>query len=134
MQEMMLARAKALLQSGDVQRVLGWQTGEFVYDVTPAVFETPEELDAKFVYNALIYVSKQEYYPLQIVLREILIQARQTEVAVTEGQIAEMIERNKYAELIKYGVIVVSSLPVMIMYPFAQKFFVKGVMLGAVKG
>ena len=45
-----------------------------------------------------------------------------------------MIERNKYAELIKYGVIVVSSLPVMIMYPFAQKFFVKGVMLGAVKG
>ena len=51
MQEMMLARAKALLQSGDVQRVLGWQTGEFVYDVTPAAFETPEELDAKFVYN-----------------------------------------------------------------------------------
>ena len=85
-------------------------------------------------FNALIYVSKQEYYPLQIVLREILIQARQTEVAVTEGQIAEMIERNKYAELIKYGVIVVSSLPVMMMYPFAQKFFVKGVMLGAVKG
>ena len=51
MQEMMLARAKALLQSGDVQRVLGWQTGEFVYDVTPAAFETAEELDAKFVYN-----------------------------------------------------------------------------------
>ena len=71
---------------------------------------------------------------MQIVLREILIQARQTEVAVTEGQIAEMIERNKYAELIKYGVIVVSSLPVMMMYPLAQKFFVKGVMLGAVKG
>lgn len=85
-------------------------------------------------FNALIYVSKQEYYPLQIVLREILIQSRQTEAVVSEGQIAELIERNKYAELIKYGVIVVSSLPVMIMYPFAQKFFVKGVMLGAVKG
>lgn len=85
-------------------------------------------------FNALIYVSKQEYYPLQIVLREILIQSRQTETAVTEGQIAELLEKNKYAELIKYGVIVVSSLPVMIMYPFAQKFFVKGVMLGAVKG
>lgn len=85
-------------------------------------------------FNALIFVSKQEYYPLQIVLREILIQSRQTEAAVTEGQIAELIERNKYAELIKYGVIVVSSLPVMVMYPFAQKFFVKGVMLGAVKG
>jgi len=85
-------------------------------------------------FNALIYVSKQEYYPLQIVLREILIQSRQTEAAVSEGQIAELLEKNKYAELIKYGVIVVSSLPVMIMYPFAQKFFVKGVMLGAVKG
>ena len=82
----------------------------------------------------MIFVSKQEYYPLQIVLREILIQSRQTEAVVTEGQIAELIERNKYAELIKYGVIVVSSLPVMVMYPFAQKFFVKGVMLGAVKG
>lgn len=85
-------------------------------------------------FNALIYVSKQEYYPLQIVLREILIQSRQTEAVVSEGQIAELMERNKYAELIKYGVIVVSSLPVMILYPFAQKFFVKGVMLGAVKG
>ncbi len=85
-------------------------------------------------FNALIYVSKQEYYPLQIVLREILIQSRQTEAAISEGQIAELLEKNKYAELIKYGVIVVSSLPVMIMYPFAQKFFVKGVMLGAVKG
>lgn len=85
-------------------------------------------------FNALIFVSKQEYYPLQIVLREILIQSRQTEAAVSEGQIAQLIERNKFAELIKYGVIVVSSLPVMIMYPFAQKFFVKGVMLGAVKG
>ncbi len=85
-------------------------------------------------FNALIYVSKQEYYPLQIILREILIQSRQTEAVVSEGQIAELMERNKYAELIKYGVIVVSSLPVMILYPFAQKFFVKGVMLGAVKG
>ncbi len=85
-------------------------------------------------FNALIFVSKQEYYPLQIVLREILIQSRQTEAVVSEGQIAELLERNKYAELIKYGVIVVSSLPVMVLYPFAQKFFVKGVMLGAVKG
>lgn len=85
-------------------------------------------------FNALIFVSRQEYYPLQIVLREILIQSRQTEAIVTEGQIADLLEKNKYAELIKYGVIVVSSLPVMVLYPFAQRFFVKGVMLGAVKG
>lgn len=85
-------------------------------------------------FNALIFISKQKYYPLQVILREILIQSRQTESVVSEGDIAEMMEKNKYAELIKFGVIVVSSLPVMILYPFAQKFFVKGVMLGAVKG
>ena len=44
MQEMMLAKAKELLQSGAVQRVLGWQTGEFVYDITPAVFTSAEEM------------------------------------------------------------------------------------------
>ena len=52
MQGMMIARAKELLQDGTVNRVLGWQAGEFVYDITPAVFETAEELDGKFVYNA----------------------------------------------------------------------------------
>ena len=52
MQGMMIARAKELLQDGTVNRVLGWQAGEFVYDITPAVFETAEELDEKFVYNA----------------------------------------------------------------------------------
>lgn len=51
MQGMMIARAKELLQDGTVNRVLGWQAGEFVYDITPAVFETAEELDEKFVYN-----------------------------------------------------------------------------------
>jgi ferredoxin len=52
MQGMMITRAKELLQDGTVNRVLGWQTGEFVYDITPAVFESAEELDAGFVYNA----------------------------------------------------------------------------------
>lgn len=51
MQEIMISRAKELLQNGTVNRVLGWQAGEFVYDITPAVFESAEELDAGFVYN-----------------------------------------------------------------------------------
>ena len=51
MQELMLAKAKELLQNGTVNRVLGWQAGEFVYDITPAVFESEQELDASFVYN-----------------------------------------------------------------------------------
>ena len=51
MQGMMLNRAKELLRDGTVNRVLGWQAGEFVYDITPAVFETEAELDEGFVYN-----------------------------------------------------------------------------------
>ena len=56
------------------------------------------------------------------------------EPPTTEGAIVDLIERQKYAELIKYGVIIVSSLPVLVVYPFAQKYFVKGVMIGSVKG
>ena len=52
MQGMMIARAKELLENGTVTRVLGWQTGEFVYDITPAVFESAEELEKSFVYNS----------------------------------------------------------------------------------
>ena len=52
MQGMMLNRAKELLGNGTVNRVLGGQAGEFVYDITPAIFESAEELDANFVYNA----------------------------------------------------------------------------------
>ena len=51
MQAAMISRAKELLQGGQVHRVLGWRTGEFVYDVTPAVFETVEELENGFVAN-----------------------------------------------------------------------------------
>ena len=51
MQGKMIARAKELLQNGTVNRVIGWKTGEFAYDITPAVFTSAEELDAGFVYN-----------------------------------------------------------------------------------
>ncbi len=85
-------------------------------------------------FNAMMYISNKEYYPLQLVLREILLQSRMVEPPTTEGAIVDLIERQKYAELIKYGVIIVSSLPVLVVYPFAQKYFVKGVMIGSVKG
>ena len=85
-------------------------------------------------FNAMMYLSNKEYYPLQLVLREILLQNRLTDVITSEGQLADSLERQRYAELIKYGVIVVSSVPVLIMYPFAQKYFVKGVFVGSIKG
>lgn len=84
-------------------------------------------------FTALIYVSKQEYVPLQMVLRRILIQSSTAASAVSgdpEGQ--ALLAR--ISELMKYCVIIAASLPAMLIYPFVQKHFVKGVMLGAVKG
>ncbi|WP_139999931.1 carbohydrate ABC transporter permease [Paenibacillus paridis] len=83
-------------------------------------------------FDALIYLNDESKYPLQLVLRNILVQNQ-----VNSGM---MIDVESYAakmrvtELIKYGVIMVSSLPLLILYPFLQKYFVKGVMIGSIKG
>lgn len=84
-------------------------------------------------FNALIYISKEELRPLQMVLREILIQNSMSMQVFDESMMLELLRRERYAELIKYGVIVVASVPVLCIYPFIQKYFTKGVMLGAVK-
>ena len=80
--------------------------------------------------NGLIYLRDKGYYPLQLTLRGILLQNQASGL----GDVDSIIEQQKAAELIKYGVIVVSTLPVLVIYPFLQKHFAKGVMLGSVKG
>lgn len=86
-------------------------------------------------FNALIYISNARLYPLQMVLRSILIQNTMVSVQVVdEFMMKEILEQERYAELIKYGVIIVSSLPVLVLYQFAQKYFIKGVMIGSIKG
>lgn len=82
-------------------------------------------------FDALIYLKDVEKQPLQIVLRNILLIGQTEQLGTNDVGMAEKI---KMAEAIKYSVIVVSSLPMLILYPFAQKYFVKGVMIGAVKG
>lgn len=82
-------------------------------------------------FNALIYLRSSEKYPLQLVMRNILINNEVVATQMTGSAAAEM---NKKVNLIKYGAIVVSSLPIMAMYPFVQKYFNQGVMIGAVKG
>ena len=83
-------------------------------------------------FNAMIYIRKQELYPLQLVLRNILIENQiSQEMMEDTKQAAAMMER---AGLIKYVSIIVSAAPLMIMYPFVQKHFVKGVLIGSVKG
>ncbi len=83
-------------------------------------------------FDAFIYLSKPEKYPLQVVLRNILILN-----SMDIGQVADlrnMATRQGMTNLLKYAVIVVSSVPLLILYPFVQKHFVKGVMVGSVKG
>lgn len=82
-------------------------------------------------FNALIYIRSADLQPLQIILRNILI-SNQTISTMSTGSAA--VEAKQLADLIKYGIIVVSSAPIMCMYPFVQKYFNQGVMLGSVKG
>ena len=84
-------------------------------------------------FNALVYISDNAKMPLQVVLREVLIQSRNIST-LSSMNMARAEEQRQLAEMIKYGVIIVSSLPVLIMYPFVQKHFIKGMLIGAVKG
>ncbi|MDQ0878192.1 putative aldouronate transport system permease protein [Paenibacillus sp. V4I3] len=83
-------------------------------------------------FNALIYLKLPSLYPLQLVLREILVQNEVDSAMLSDlGQEAN---REGLRALLKYSLIVVSSLPLMMIYPFVQKHFVKGVMIGSLKG
>ena len=82
-------------------------------------------------YNALIYLSSTSKYPLQLVLRNILIVNTMDDMV---NDVATQAAQQRMGDLIKYGMIIVSSLPLLILYPFLQKYFVKGVMIGAIKG
>lgn len=83
-------------------------------------------------FNALIYLNDTEMFPLQLVLRSILIQNEQSQDMMAE--LDTLGDRVMLAETIKYALIIVATLPMMILYPFLQRYFVKGVMVGAVKG
>ncbi|MCL2832262.1 MAG: carbohydrate ABC transporter permease [Treponema sp.] len=84
-------------------------------------------------FNALIYLSKRTLYPLQLFLRNILVMNQN--INMESGASPEEVEiRLQYAETIKYGLIVLASFPVLVVYPFLQKYFVKGVMIGSIKG
>ncbi len=82
-------------------------------------------------FNALIYLRDAELYPLQLILREILIVSQTID---TSGGDLGMSEKLLLGESIKYALIIIASIPVLIMYPFVQRHFVKGVMIGSIKG
>ena len=83
-------------------------------------------------FNPMLYVgTERELYPLALILREILVLDSEMLNNMDEAAAATLMERR---DLMKYSLIVVASVPVMLIYPFVQKFFVKGVMVGSVKG
>ena len=83
-------------------------------------------------FDAMIYLNSASKQPLQLVLRAILIQSQPEPGMVSDMQ--STAARAQLAELLKYATIIISSLPLMIMYPFFQKYFDNGIMAGAVKG
>jgi len=82
-------------------------------------------------FDALLYLKSADLQPLQLVLRSILILN-----ATTSGSMeaSAMVERQQMADLLKYALIVVGSLPVLLIYPFAQRYFVRGMLIGSIKG
>ena len=83
-------------------------------------------------FNAMIYLNDKELYPLTIYLKEILMASQIDPSTVADPELQNRIAR--MAAVIKYALIVVSMIPILILYPFIQKYFVKGVMIGSVKG
>lgn len=83
-------------------------------------------------FNAYLYLNDRSLYPLQIILREILVLNQISSEIVTDPELAA--SKQGLADLLKFSLIIVSSLPIWCLYPFVQKYFVKGVMIGSVKG
>jgi len=84
-------------------------------------------------FNASIFLTDRNKYPLQLVLKEILVANDSSQVVVSSTDTTG-INTDIYKPLVKYCTIVVSILPVLCFYPFTQKYFIKGVMIGSIKG
>jgi putative aldouronate transport system permease protein len=85
-------------------------------------------------YSALIYIKNEKLYPLQLILREVLIQNTLDPRLLANVNMEKEIEKQGLRDLLKYSLIVVATLPVLMIYPFVQRYFVKGVLIGAIKG
>lgn len=87
-------------------------------------------------FNALLYIRSREKWPLQVILREVLILrvSMEERAQMSEADLKTYADQLLRSELIKYAIIVVANLPVLMIYPFIQKYFTKGIMIGSVKG
>lgn len=88
-------------------------------------------------FEALLYIDDRSKYPLQMVLREILVLqdlSSNPSTMMSEATAEYLNQQQNLSAIIKYGVMIVATLPIIMVYPFLQKYFVKGVMLGSLKG
>lgn len=85
-------------------------------------------------FSAMVYLNTPSKFPLQIVLRNILIQNVVDFSSIGATDVKSMLDRQYLAELLKYSLIIVSSVPLLVIYPFIQKYFVQGIMVGSIKG
>ncbi|MGI6653339.1 MAG: carbohydrate ABC transporter permease [Christensenellales bacterium] len=87
-------------------------------------------------FNALLFLNNSDLFPLQLVMRQVLLM-NQSLTVNTEGMsteaLADLLRRQRLAETMKYSLIIIANLPILMAYPFVQKYFVKGVMIGSVK-
>lgn len=83
-------------------------------------------------FSALIYLNNKKLFPLQLILRDILVQNKFSEDMLIEEE--SLLKRQLVAESIKYGLIIIASAPFIAIYPLIQKYFVKGIMIGSIKG
>ena len=85
-------------------------------------------------YNAMVYLMDEELMPLQSVLRTIILSSQAMSEAMEMSGSDDMSAHLMMVETMKYGVIIVSSVPILCLYPFVQKYFTQGVMIGSIKG
>lgn len=85
-------------------------------------------------FNGLIYLTDEQLYPIQLAMRNILVQNTLDPAKLAEADPAKIAQMQEVAAKLKFALIVVSSIPPLIAYPFVQKHFVKGMLIGSVKG
>lgn len=85
-------------------------------------------------FEAMIFLNDEQLYPLQIILRQILILNQNLATGFRRLRTDQMLQRQAMADLLKYSLIIVASAPLLILYPFIQKYFIKGVLIGSLKG
>ena len=112
-----------------------------VLPVSPAIISVMCLFHVVFRWNeyfsAMLYFSSSDKYPLQLIMREILISARAMANQIGAGATTDprgLQEMQRQAQLIRYSSIIISTVPMLVLYPFLQKYFVKGIMVGSLKG